>query len=270
MTRLEHRDQDVADAGDGALNPEHVIEQITEIGFGGLIKPRKLQVHQLATDLEHGSEHALEADELTPQRENPGHLLAGEKGCKHALLHLEDVLLDRLDDREIAIDDEVQNGMEHIVRALAQQVRRDFEMRAKLAVRACRTLPNGDEEILAQENRGGAVGDMIAFKMCRPGDDEQLVTVDVELGNLVAVAGIFHGKRVKAVISGDVGKFCFAGLGEADPHKVILGDMLARRIDQGHRPQPFALVIKKGGDDAHGTFRCRHLRRRPEAVCLAH
>ena len=60
--------------------------------------------------------------------------------------------------------------------------------------------------------------------------------VIVELRNLVAVVGTFHGKRVKAVIPGDVGKFCFAGLGHFDPHEVILADVLARRIDQGRRP----------------------------------
>ena len=83
-------------------------------------------MRQLVANLVHRPQHALEADQLAAQGEKPADFLPFEKGVKRALLGLEHLLLDRLDDRQVAVDNEVENGVKHIVDAVPEQPGRRF------------------------------------------------------------------------------------------------------------------------------------------------
>ena len=56
-------------------------------------------MRQLVAYLVHRPQHALEADQLAAQGEQPADFLPFEKRVERALLGLEHLLLDRLDDR---------------------------------------------------------------------------------------------------------------------------------------------------------------------------
>ena len=78
-------------------------------------------MRQLVANLVHRPQHALEADQLAAQGEQPADFLPFEKGVERALLGLEHLLLDRLDDRQVAVDNEVENGVKHVVDAVPEQ-----------------------------------------------------------------------------------------------------------------------------------------------------
>jgi len=83
-------------------------------------------MRQLVAYLVHRPQHALEADQFAAQGEQPTDFLPFEKGVERALLCLEHFLLDRLDDRQVAVDNEVENGVKHVVDAVLEQPGRGF------------------------------------------------------------------------------------------------------------------------------------------------
>ncbi len=116
-------------------------------------------MRQLVADLVHRPEHPLEADQLAAQREQAADFVAVEKRVERALLGFEHVFLDRLDDRQIAVDDEVEDGVEDVVDAVLEQLGRGFELMAKPRKAALGAVAHADDEGLPDKHRGLAIGD---------------------------------------------------------------------------------------------------------------
>ena len=83
-------------------------------------------MRQLVAYLVHRPQHTLEANQLAAQSEQPADFLPFEKRVERALLGLKHLLLDRLDDRQVAVDDEVKNSVKHVVDAVLEQPGRRF------------------------------------------------------------------------------------------------------------------------------------------------
>ena len=83
-------------------------------------------MRQLVAYLVHRPQHALKADQLAAQGEQPADFLPFEKRVERALLGLEHLLLDRLDDRQVTVDNEVENSVKYIVDAVLEQPGRRF------------------------------------------------------------------------------------------------------------------------------------------------
>ena len=135
-----NKSQNVTQAADPVLDAPHMIEHVAEIGSSFLVKARQVEVHKLIAKFGHRPKDALKAGELTPQRKEPGDVLTGKKGIECAMLHCQHFLLDLVDDRHIAVDDEVENGVEHIIHAMPQLRRGSFQLAAQLRVRTCRSV----------------------------------------------------------------------------------------------------------------------------------
>jgi hypothetical protein len=60
-------------------------------------------------------------------------------------------------------------------------------------------MPNSDDVAVPDEDRGFAIFDRLADQARGAGDDEQLVVVDIDLGQLVGDDRVFDGERVKVV-----------------------------------------------------------------------
>ena len=67
----------------------------------------------------------MEADQFAAQGEQPADFLPFEKGVQRALLGLEHLFFDRLDDRQVAVDNEVENSVKHVIDAVLEQPGRD-------------------------------------------------------------------------------------------------------------------------------------------------
>ena len=87
------------------------------------------------------------------------------------------LLLDPLDDRQIAIDDEVEDGVQHIIDAMGQSVRHRFQRMTQLDMPACRTMADTDDMAVANEDRGLAIGDRLLLDMGGAGDDDGVAEI---------------------------------------------------------------------------------------------
>src|SRR3546814_14886994 len=105
-------------------------------------------------------------------------------GVHDAVLDEQHLVLDRVDHREIAVDDEVEDRVEHIVGAVAEQRRRGFEPRAHLGMAARRAVADRNEDMAADEQGGIARLAGIAVGLGGARDDEKRVALDVGLGTL--------------------------------------------------------------------------------------
>ena len=100
-----------------------------------------------------------EARELPAQCKDACYLRSAKKGVERALLHSHHLILERRDKRKISIDDEVQDCMEDIVGALAEQVGRAFKLLTQRKMRSGGALPYRDNVTVTKENGGLPVGD---------------------------------------------------------------------------------------------------------------
>ena len=99
-----------------------------------------------------------------------------------ALLHREHLVLDRLDQRQIPVDDKVEDRMQDIVDAMFEQRRRRLKLRAQRRVTSRRSVAHADDMAVADENRGLAIGNRAVLQLRRARHDEELIVVHVELG----------------------------------------------------------------------------------------
>ena len=170
------------------------------------------------------------------------------------MLHRQHLFLDRLDHRQIAVDDEIEDGVKHIVDAVHQQGGRCLQLLAQGFMGAGGDVANTDDVMAADEHRGLAIGDLFAFEMGGAGDDEQLVAIDVELGKLVGLERVLDRQRMEVVLLLQEVQLGVGRVGDADPDELglVLGarDLLVDR----HLANALAVTIEKGGDDAHAAF----------------
>ena len=117
---FEDRGQGLAKAVDHGLDPADVIEDVAEIGAGLRIDTGQIQAGELADNLAHRSQHALEPDQLATDVEQALNVAARQKGVDGTLLHGQHFFLDRLAEGKIAVHDEVQDGVQDVVHALRQ------------------------------------------------------------------------------------------------------------------------------------------------------
>ena len=115
------------------------------------------------------------------------------------VLHRQHLLLELLDQRQIAVDDIVEDGVEQIIDAVHQQARRTFELFAQRGMRPGRAVADADDVAVADEDRGLAIIDMVLHHLRGAGDDEQLVAIDVDLGQLVGLERILDRQRMEIV-----------------------------------------------------------------------
>ena len=259
MACLEDRSQDFPKAADPRIHAPDMVEHVTEIRPHLRVERGKLQVRQPIADLGHRFEHTLEADQLTAKGEQPPHFVPLKKCIEQVLLSLEHLLFDRLNDRQIPIDDEIENGMEHIVDPVAEQRGRRFELMAQLGMCAARTVAHGNDVILADEDRGLAVGDLVVLQMRGACHHEQLVSKDVYLGQLMRFQRILDRQRMEPIIFLKLPQLSFGRLEQPNPDELGSVRSALIRLVERNRASPFPIAIEIGGDNAHSDpVECFH------------
>src|SRR3546814_4113741 len=84
-------------------------------------------------------------------------------------------------------------------------------------LRACRPMADADEEMRADEEGGLPRLDRIAVEIGGAGDEEQLIAIGFDLGELVRLQRILDRERMQAEPLGDAGQFARCRLVEAAP-----------------------------------------------------
>src|SRR5574337_801404 len=88
---------------------------------------------------------------------------------------------------------------------------------AKVRMGARRSVPDADDKSFADEDRGLPVGDPVVGEMGGARDDEELVPVHVDLGELMGGERVLDRERMEAIIILKPPELRFGRLEEADP-----------------------------------------------------
>ena len=73
---------------------------------------------------------------------------------------------------------------------------------------------------MADEHRGLAISDLAALEMGGAGDDEQLVAIDVDLGQLVGLERVLDRQRMEVVLLLQDAHLLDGRVGDADPDEL--------------------------------------------------
>src|SRR5439155_19537687 len=133
-------------------------------------------------------DRALEAEEVAFQAVDALARRLRERAGEDRLLEPVELVLERVDDREVVVDHEVHDGVEHESRPLAEEGGGALATLPDLGVRQRRPVPDGEDGARADEDVRLAEGDaMVAVRLelGGPQHDEQRVAVLLELWSLV-------------------------------------------------------------------------------------
>ena len=168
-----------------------------------------------------------------------------------AALHLQHLFLDRGHDGRVAVDDEIEHRMQHIVHAVLQQQRRGFQLLAQLAVGPRRAVPHRDDMAATGEDMGLAIGDAGAFEMGGSSYDEELLAIDVDLRQLMRPERVLHRERVEVEPGLERAEFFLRGVGQADPHELGVPQLQALGRLERDAADPRSVAVDMAGHDAH-------------------
>src|SRR3982750_4659571 len=104
---------------------------------------------------------------------------------------------------------------------------------------------------MSDEDRSLSIGDPVAVECGRACHDEQLITVDVDLRQLVSVDRILDGKWMKAILCLQGPHFLARRIADADPHEFRFVRRAVDPLVDGDRANALAVAVKKSGDDSH-------------------
>ena len=176
-----------------------------------------------------------------------------------AILDAPDLLRQRVEDGEVAVDDRVHQRVEHVGGAEPQQIRLLFAALADVHEPAPRIPSNRDDVAPADEYRHLAGVQFVVLDLDRVHDDEDRVAVLFDLGPLVAVAGVLDGELVQT--EHFLHRFDLGGVGilQRDPDETVrpadvladladgdVGDLFPVLVGRAVDEHPLDIVLRKG------------------------
>src|SRR3546814_3576167 len=91
-------------------------------------------------------------------------------------------------------------------------------------------MADADEEMRADEEGRFPRLDRIAVEIGGAGDEEQLIAIGFDLGELVRLQRILDRERMQAEPLGDAGKFARCRLVEAEPEEIAIVAIIRDRL----------------------------------------
>ncbi len=126
-------------------------------------------------------------------------------------------LVDLLQHWSIVVDDKVEDGVEDIVLAMRQDARAGFASLAHGAVGRRCAMANRHDIALSDEQMRFAESNSAIQNLRRTSNNEQRITVLLDLRLLMGLGGILDGQRMQLQLSLDALEQFVAGLEQADP-----------------------------------------------------
>ena len=245
LTQSAHPPQRTAD----------VIEHVAKPDPRAWIDHRQLGSGEPLADFLHRADCPLEPAKLAAQAENPAQRGRFGERIDRAHFHPLDGFFVSLEDRLIAIDDEIEDRMRDIVWPLRQPLGIGLEPAAQIVMRAGRADPHRHYKMGAQEDRGLAVSDMIALLRRRGArDHKQVVAVHFHLGHLVGAERVFDRQRVQRKLRTHQLHLGNRRIGQPDPVEFArAGRWVLVPIDQKFMSRGFSPRIAACGCDRHGA-----------------
>ncbi len=129
--------------------------------------------------------------------------------------------LHRVEHRGVAVDDGVHQRVEHVARAVAQQLRLALAARAHLREAALGVLPRREHVIAADEHVHLADLQLVARHLDGVQHGEDRIAVFLDLGTLVAVVGVLHRQRVQVELVLHLGQLGGVGVPQRHPDEAV-------------------------------------------------
>jgi hypothetical protein len=114
------------------------------------------------------------------------------------------------DDRQVTIDDEIDQGMERVGRTLSEQGRIAFGARADLGVGGRGAMPDGHQITLAEKDVGFPEVHGVLPDLGRVQHDEECVAIGLDLGSLMRTVGVLDGEVMQPELALDFPEQLFA------------------------------------------------------------
>ena len=209
--------------------------------------------HQAVEHAEQRAGGALELDHLARQLvDAPGHLGVAAEDLG---LDLVDVVLEPGDDRRVAVDDAVEDGVQDRLGAEAQQLGVALHAAADGGQVGGLAVADGEHEVRADEDVDLAELDLLDLVEVAGGAQhhEQGVAVALQLGALVGDDRVLDGQLVQAELLGDGQQLAPRPAGTARSRPWCRGWSRRRRAASAtveRAVDPAAVAVDGGVDDA--------------------
>ena len=190
---------------------------------------RHVEPHQAVADVEQGGHRPAQHQELAAHFVDPPDVLAARGLLEHLALEGVDLGLERVDDREVVVDHEIHQRIEHEARADAEHRGRALAARADVGVGQGRAVADGDDVAPAGEDVGLAVLDLAGLPLRGAQHDEQGIAVDLELGALMRVVGVLDREVVQPEPALHPAQQLLARLVQAEPDEAVGARVIAAR-----------------------------------------
>jgi hypothetical protein len=128
---------------------------------------------------------------------------------------------DRLHDRPVVVDDEVEHRMEDVVLPVGELPGAGLRLLPHGRVRSRGAVADGDDVASSDEDLGLSERDASLNELGGPHHHEKAVAVSLDLGTLVGVPGILDGEPMQPELGLHLFEELHRGLVEADPDDVI-------------------------------------------------
>src|SRR5439155_3157981 len=174
---------------DRLVDADDVVVDVAEVEPRVLGDELDVEAYQPVAHLDQRRDGALEAHQVALEVVDALGRRLGERPAEDRLLEPLELVLERVDDREVAVDDEVHEGVEDEPGALAEQAGRALAARPDLGVRQGRPVADGEDVARADEDVRLAEGDLAAavspLELAGAEPDEERLAVLLELRPLV-------------------------------------------------------------------------------------
>ena len=251
---VEELPERVAALGDAQGVVEHVPEMMVQFDVDAVLVEAALEC------LEHADQRLggpLELDHLAGERvDAPGDLLVP---VEELVLDLVDVVFEARDDGTVLVDDLVEDGVEHRLRAERQQFGGRLHPFAHPGQVRGFGVTDRDDEVRSDEHVQFAEFDpfLVVDVAGRAQHHEQDVVEALELGALVPLEGVFDGQVVQAELCGDGAYFPLRGPVHADPGEAVvrLHDLVGL-VQRLRGRGPAAVHVDRVVDQCHRFSSC--------------
>ncbi len=197
--RFERRRQELSKRVDHLVDAQDVVVNVAEIQARVIRDDREVETHQPVTDVDQRRHRALQCEQVALQAIDVRGRVACEALPEDLLLQLVEPLFEPFDDREVLIDDEVHQRVQHEARAFAEEVRGGFAAGAERHVGLGRSVPDRDQIAGSDKQVGFAELQLpVGAELRGSQDDEQRPLVLLELGALMRAERVFDREIVQA------------------------------------------------------------------------
>ncbi len=231
-----------------------MIVNVAKIFLRPLAEMRNAAAVQLADSLHQRRDHVLQRHQLALDAVEFLQLVARRCAGEKLVLRCLEPRLELVEDGEIAVDDIVDQRIEHEARAVAQQLGLALGARAHAGEAELRTVPDRQHVIDADKDVDLADAQLVAAILAaddlgRMQHGEQRVAVFLDLRPLVTLARILDGELVEVELARDLVELALRRLEHRHPDEAVGTMHVLAHVGDGNVGDLPAIFVGDAADE---------------------